>query len=197
VGEDSVVDDRATTDVPVVGQVVKPKRAAATLLDMVRSLGVLVIVVAVTLIFVPELLHPNKSERFQAADYSDYVAGFQQVTGLSALVPTGLAKPWYANAGSLKYSGKTAHLHIGWVTPNKEYAALEESNGPASSFVTAVIGAPGLKVTGTQLINGSVWSRSVSAQGEGSLTRTTNGITVVITGSASLAQQEQLAASLA
>ena len=176
---------------------VRPKRVSATLFDMVRSLGVLVVIVGITLLFVPGLLHPNKSQRFQAVGYSDDVAGFKQVSGVNALVPTALPKPWYANSADLKYSGVHAHLHIGWVSPTNDYAALEESNNDASVFIRAILGERGLKVTGHESINGASWMRSISDSGENSLVRTTSdGITVVITGSASTAQQEQLAAAL-
>jgi hypothetical protein len=185
-----VADDTAPRDV------VRPKRVSATVFDMVRSLGVLAVVVALTLIFVPGLLHPSKSQRYQPVSYSDYTEGFQQVTGLRALVPTGLAKPWYANGGTLVHAGKDAHLHIGWVTPTNEYAALEESNTTSRPFIEAVLGEQGLTVTGTQQIDGATWDRRVSARGENSLSHKVGGITVVITGSATPAQEAELAASL-
>lgn len=190
--------DDSAPEVPPTGEVVKPKRAAATVLDMVRSLGVMVIVIALTLIFVPGLLHPSKSQRVQSFDYSDDVTGFKQVTGLVALVPDGLPAQWYANSGSLLYAGRHAHLHIGWVSPTNDYAALEESNNTAQPFIEAVLGSSGVHVTSYVRIAGQTWARSVSAKGEKSLVFTTpDGITVVITGSASPSQQAQLAASLA
>jgi hypothetical protein len=190
------VADESVEEIPVAGDVVRPKRTAATILDMVRSLGVMLVVVALTLIFVPGLLHPSKSQRFAPVGYADYVAGFQQVTGLRALVPTGLATPWYANSATLHHSGKEAHLHIGWVTPTNDYAALEESNGATKTFIRGVIGARGLQVTSQVQVAGATWARSVSDSGEQSLTRTTLGVTIVITGSASVVQQERLAATL-
>jgi hypothetical protein len=186
----------AVPQVPAADQAGKPKRMSATIFDMVRSLGVLVIVVAVTLVFVPGLLHPSKSQRYQPVPYSDDTQGFQQVTGLPPLVPTGLDKPWYANSASLKYGSKTAHLHIGWVTPTNEYAALEESNTSSSAFIQAELGERGLKTVGAQLIGGLSWAQRVSEQGERSLTCTTGAITVVITGSASQPQLDQLAGAL-
>ncbi|HWA66743.1 MAG TPA: DUF4245 domain-containing protein [Mycobacteriales bacterium] len=169
---------------------------SATLWDMVRSLGVMAVVVALTLIFVPGLLHPSKSQRFAAVSYSDYTAGFKQVTGIDALVPTGLGPKWYANSANLKYAGKHAHLHIGWVTPTKDYAALEESNSPANAFIESVLGSRGLTVTSKHYMNGVAWDRRVSANGERSLTCTVGKVTVVITGSASETQDDILAAAL-
>jgi hypothetical protein len=169
---------------------------SATLFDMVRSLGVLVVVVALTLVFVPGLLHPSKSQRFAAVGYSDYTEGFKQVSGLDALVPTGLPSGWYANSGALTHQATDAKLRIGWVTAAKHYLALDESNEPTGQFVATVLGSDGLKVVGTVQIDGANWSRRTSDQGEKSIVRTVNGVTVVITGSGTLAEQSTLAGAL-
>ncbi|MGN6473882.1 MAG: DUF4245 family protein, partial [Mycobacteriales bacterium] len=149
----------------------RPKRASATVLDMVRSLGLMAVIVAVTLIFVPNLLHPSKSDRVQPYDYSDVVAGFHQVTGLTALTPTGVLSGWYANSARLTHRGTTATLYIGWVSPTKKYAALYESNQASIAIDT-------------------------SAAKDRSVRRTIGKLTIVITGSASTAELNQLAASL-
>jgi Protein of unknown function (DUF4245) len=173
-----------------------PKRGRETSWDMVRSLGVVAVIAAVTLIFVPGLFHPSKSERFQAVDYSDYVSGFHQLTGRSALVPASLPTGWKANAATLTGPTAREHLHIGWVPPGATYAGLEESVGPMAGFVPTVLGARGRAVTGSASINGEVWQTRTSSRGEASLSRTIGGIAVVITGSATTAQLDLLAASL-
>lgn len=155
----------------MTADVARPKRASATVLDMVRSLGLMVAIVALTLIFVPNLLHPSKSERVQPYDYSDVVAGFHQVTGLTAVTPSGVPSGWYANSARLTHHGKNATLYIGWVSPTKKYAALYESNQSSIAVDTATVG-----------------DRSVR--------RTIGRLTVVITGSASTAELNELAASL-
>lgn len=154
------------------GDVARPKRPSATALDMVRSLGLMAVIVAVTLIFVPGLLHPSKSQRIQPVSYTDYVTGFHQVTGLTAATPVGLGSGWYANSARLTHKGSTATLYIGWVSPTHKYAALYESN-------TAAI------KTGS------------SRAGDRSVRRTDGKLTIVVTGSASQAELNELAASLA
>jgi hypothetical protein len=162
---------------------------------MVRSLGLVVAIIAVTLIFVPALVHPNKSERFAAVDYSDCVAGFHQLTGKTALTPT-LPAGWAANAAALTGGRSAAHLHIGWATPKAKYAGLEESVESSAPFVRSVLGQRGATATGRVPINGVTWQTSTSSRGEYSLIDTIDGITVVVTGSASPAQLQLLAASL-
>jgi Protein of unknown function (DUF4245) len=163
---------------------------------MVRSLGVVAVIAAVTLIFVPGLFHPNKSQRFPAIDYSDYVSGFHQVTGRQALVPSSLPKGWAANAGMLTGPAAVEHLHVGWATPGANYAGLEESVGPMAAFVPTVLGVKGNRVTGSVLIAGQRWQTRTSSRGESSLSRTIDGVAVVVTGSATGAQLQDLAASL-
>ncbi|HVY09897.1 MAG TPA: DUF4245 domain-containing protein [Mycobacteriales bacterium] len=171
-------------------------RTAGTIRDMVLSLGVLLAIVGVTLLFVPGLLHPSKSERFAAVSYSDDVEGFHVVTGQRAFVPAGLSTEWYANSAALEHRGDTAHLHIGFVTPNSKYLALEESNAAADAFILQTLGRRGLVADGTARIGEVSWQRHVSARGELSLSRTVGGVTVVITGSGSQAQLALLAGSL-
>jgi hypothetical protein len=163
---------------------------------MVRSLGLIALVIAVTLIFVPGLIHPSKSQRFAAVDYSDYVSGFHQVTGQRALTPTSLPTGWKPNAGALNGPATQEHLHIGWAAPGSTYAGLEESVESATTFVPSILGPRGATVIGRVPIDGAVWQVRTSSRGEYSLTRTIGGIAVVITGSATDAQLQQLAASL-
>jgi Protein of unknown function (DUF4245) len=163
---------------------------------MVRSLGLIAIIVAVTLIFVPGLLHPSKSDRFPATDYSDYVSGFQQVTGKSALVPSDLPSDWTANAAALTGPAAVEHLHVGFAVPGSEYAGLEESVAPASSFVRSLLGARGDLVTDHVSLGGASWASRTSSRGEFALTRTVDGITVIVTGSATPLQLQALAESL-
>ena len=119
------------------------------------------------------------------------------MTGTPALIPTGLPSGWYANGATFSHSGtSTAHIHIGWVTPDRKYVGLDESNAPAAGFVTSILGPAAARSTGDLSIAGSGWDERRSARGELALTTTKDGITIVLTGSGSAGQQQQLAASL-
>lgn len=165
-------------------------------LDMVRSLGLIVAVVAVSLIFVPGLLHPGKSQKLPPVDYTDVVTGFHQVTGRAALAPAALPAGWRATSESLTHHGRLAHMHVGFATPDSKYAGLEEANEPAREFIRTVLGPRGLTPTGTTVVRGSRWTTRTSQRGEISLTATSRGVTTVITGSAGLLEQQALAGSL-
>jgi len=163
---------------------------------MVRSLGLVAVIAAVTLIFVPGLFHPTESQRFPATDYSDYVVGFRQLTGRTAPTPRSLPSSWVANAAALTGTRTTAHLHIGFGVPGAEYAGLEETVGPPAGFVSSVLGVPISTSTGTVVVAGGTWQTVRSSRGEYSLVRTQAGLTVVVTGTATPAQLQLLAASL-
>jgi hypothetical protein len=176
--------------------VAAPKRGSETALDMVRSLGLIAVIVAVTLIFVPGLIHPGKSVRAAPVDYSDVVSGFHQVTGKAALTPTPLPGGWAANAATLTGPTSAEHMHVGFAVPGTEYAGLEESVAPAVTFAKAIVGASGAIPIDHITLAGSRWLVSTSSRGEYTLRRTTGGVTVIVTGSATAAQLQALAASL-
>jgi hypothetical protein len=177
-------------------EVAPPKRGRETALDMVRSLGLIAVIVAITLIFVPSLVHPGKSHRFPAVDYADYVSGFHQVTDKTALSPAPVPSGFIANAGALTGPAAVEHLHIGFATPGSKYAGLEESVGPTTAFLRSVLGASGALPIGHVAIDGVIWQESTSARGEYSLSRVSRGITLIITGSTTAVQQQALAGSL-
>ncbi|HEX3824298.1 MAG TPA: DUF4245 domain-containing protein [Mycobacteriales bacterium] len=176
--------------------VAQPKRGRESAADMIRSLGLVGVVIAATLIFVPGLFHPSKSQQFPALDYSDYVSGFHQETGRTALTPRPLPSGWKGSAATLTGPAAVEHLHIGFATPGRQYAGLEESVANVTAFAPTVLGARGSAVTGTVTIAGASWQTRTSSRGEYSLSRTMRGVAVVITGSATDAQLQLLAGSL-
>jgi hypothetical protein len=163
---------------------------------MARSLGLILAIVVVTLLFVPGLIHPSKSEKFQPVDYSNYLSGFDEVTGKSALAPAPPPSSWRANGATLTGPATAEHLHIGFAVPGTKYAGLEEGVAPASTFVRSVLGSRGAIVTDHLTLHGVAWASSTSSRGEFALTRTVGGITIIVTGSATPLQLETLAASL-
>jgi hypothetical protein len=177
-------------------QVTAPRGMGGTVWDMVRSIGLIVVIVALTLIFVPGLVHPSKSDKFPAIDYSSYVSGFRDVTGKPALTPVPVPSGWRATSGRLSGPAAAEHLHIGFAAAGSAYAGLEESVAPMSRFVTTVLGRRGATVTGTTQIAGADWQSRLSSRGELALSRRVAGVSVIVTGSAAGEQLELLAGSL-
>jgi hypothetical protein len=166
--------------------------------DMVRSLGLMAIIVA-ALLFVGAryLIMPGSADRYPAADYSSVLHDFPAAAGAKVLAPIGLPSSWRANAARLTHPVPTvSRLHIGWATPGSRYAGLDEANGDPAALLAAVLGAPGLTVRAGVSIDGVVWQQRVSARGEQAFTRQVGQVTVVVTGDATDAQLRTLAASL-
>jgi hypothetical protein len=163
---------------------------------MVRSLGLIAVIVAITLVFVPGLIHPSHSDRAQPVDYSDDVSGFHQVTGHAALTPGSLPAGWAANAADLTGPASAEHLHVGFAVPGFKYAGLEESVAAPVAFARSVLGDSGAIPIDHVVVGGATWVVSTSSRGEYSLRRTTRGVTVLVTGSATVQQLHTLAAAL-
>jgi hypothetical protein len=179
-----------------VTEVAKPRRGRETAFDMVRSFGLMVVVVGVTLLFVPSLLHPSAKDRFPAFDSAGVVEGFHQVTGLTPQVPVSLPSTFKATAGSLTGPAAAEHLHIGYAAPGSSYAGLDEAIGPTAGLVSSVLGAAGASVKGTVTVDGVAWQRRTSSRGEVALVHRIGRISVVVTGSAAQPVLVTLAASL-
>jgi uncharacterized protein YjeT (DUF2065 family) len=163
---------------------------------MLRSFGLMVVVVGVTLLFVPSLLHPSSKDRFPPFDYSDILEGFHQVSGVAPLTPTGLPSTWRATAGTLTGARTDEHLHIGFAAPGQSYAGLDEAVGASASVIRSVLGPAGATGNGSVQVDGARWQRRTSSRGELALVHRDGRLTLVVTGSASQPSLESLAASL-
>lgn len=174
-------------------------------MDMVRSLGLIAVIIAVTLIFVPGLIHPSKSDEVQPLDYSNYLEGFHSLTKLTALAPAPVPTGWHANSGSLTGPLQAEHLRIGFVTPDEKYAGLVQSVGTPAVVIRTLLGKSAVTPTGHVMIAGASWDQRTSSRHEMAFTHifaptsraaSAGVITVIVTGSASPQQLETLAASL-
>jgi hypothetical protein len=177
-------------------EIVKPRRGRETAFDMVRSFGLMIVVVGVTLLFVPSLLRPSAKDKFPAFDASGLIDGFHDVTGRPALVPGPLPPGFRPTAGTLTGPAATERMHIGYAAPGQSFAGLDETVGPTSDLVATVLGAAGTTVDGTVPVAGAAWQRRTSSRGEIALVHRSGGISVVVTGSASEPNLAALAASL-
>jgi hypothetical protein len=180
-------------------RVARPKSLRDSLLDMGRSLGLMLAIMAFVLLATPArgLIFPDRNDRMPATDYSDVVQGFGQVTHHPAFAPVGLPSSWRANAANLTGSSATnERLHIGFVTPGSHYAGVDETAGDGAALIADVLGKRGAATTGTATIGGVAWDVRFSDRGEMARTLFTGGLTIVVTGDAPAADLDRLCASL-
>jgi hypothetical protein len=167
---------------------------------MLLSLALLMAVVGGFLLLVPRHHH----DAVQPVDYSTDLRIFAADAPFQVLAPVGLPAYWKVTSFSTvppDQPGKgTASLHMGNVVDRspRTYAALEESNEPVADFIER-IGVP--PVTGSVTVAGKPWQLRRDGAGHTSLSRTADGMTVIVTGGggkggATQQQLETLAGSL-
>lgn len=184
---------------PAPTRVARPKSLRDSLLDMGRSLGLMAVIMAAVLLLTPArgLIFPDRNDRMPAVDYSDVVSGFGQVTHVPALAPVGLPSSWRATYANLTGSSAAdERISIGWAAPGSTFAGLDETTGDPASLIASVLGKRGATTSGTTTIAGVTWDLRTSDRGEHALTRTSGGLTVVVTGNARPADLDRLCASL-
>lgn len=163
-------------------------------LDMVRSLGLVMIFVA--LVFFIGRPSGSNEQRVRIADYGDAVRSARTVAAYQVIAPEGLPAGWRATSARVIPAGArgSAGLHIGFVTPTERYAALEESDGPSEDVILRVLGRPA-ELNGVS-IGGQTWRQFRAEDGGVSLVRTYGPATVIVTGTARLDEASTLAGSL-
>jgi hypothetical protein len=132
-------------------------------------------------------------------DYRDDTSGLQAVAPYPPQAPEGLSPQWYPTSSRLtgKAGGPVA-WHLGFYTPSKQYAALEESNESpdgTGNFVDRMTsqGHP----DGSVPIAGATWDKTFRKdKKQRSLVHRLPGLTIVVTGTASYDELAVLAGSL-
>jgi hypothetical protein len=170
--------------------VVAKQRGRESAGDMIRSLGLVMLIVLVVFL----LARPPKSDEkeLRVVDPSGDVRAFSEI---SPTVPVpGTLPGWRANVSD--YTRDSGLLRVGWVTPKGEYAEYAATASPGRDFVRDITDrAP---QTGTVEIAGVVWTQYRKDDAI-SLVRQVGGATVVLgtrRDSASLDELRVLAAAL-
>ena len=167
------------------------KRGRETAGDMLRSLGVIMVLV----LMMWWLAQPPDSDEqeLRTVDPSGDVAAFQADVP-TAPAPAGLPEQWRSTSSTLSADG----LRIGWVTPDGDYAEYAASTLPVEEVRPDLTGTKAERVEPLQL-DGQSWEQYREADGSVSLVRT-YGSTLVVVGTkratADVAELEVLAGSL-
>ena len=146
------------------------------------------------------LITPRRNENaMPRVDYRSDLAGLVAVAPYPVQAPQGLPPQWYPTSTRLSgHAGGPVSWHLGFNTPRKEYAALEESNETpdgAGNFIDRMTsqGHP----DGTAQVAGTTWARAFRPdKKQRSLVRRLPGLTLIVTGTASYEELATLAGSL-
>ncbi len=165
------------------------------LANMARSLLPLV---AICLVLVAWVSLGRETDPVREVDPSTTVQLAAARADYQVLVPTGLAddyRPTSArtDAGTAG-AGDPVTLQIGYLTPSSEYAGFVVSDDARAVAVTGVLG--GAQEQGTVDLDGQAWTRGTTERGETVLSRTADGVTVLVTGSATDEELETVAGAV-
>ncbi|GLF94428.1 DUF4245 domain-containing protein [Streptomyces yaizuensis] len=167
-------------------------RGKQTIRDMILSMAAIGSVVGVVYLFLPNDGDAD-ADPTKAVDYSVEMVTAQRAAPYPVLVPQGLPEGWKPT--SVSYKGYADDSwHIGFLDPDREYVAIEQSTEAKGKFVPKVTHQA--EDTGrTQRIDGETWQRWEGAKYD-ALVRLDKGVTTVVTGTAGPEQLARMAAAL-
>lgn len=174
-------------------QVAPKKRGRETAGDMLRSLGlVLIIVVALWFFAQPPA---SDEQAIRVVDPSSAVAAFAADVP-AAPVPEGLPEQWRPTSATVLDA--LSGLRIGYVTPGGRYAEYAASTLPEGEYVPQITG-PGATRLGQVEIDGLDWEQYRDGDGSLSLVRSYGPVVVAVgtlRSSATLDELETLVGAL-
>jgi hypothetical protein len=167
-------------------------RGRKTVGDMVRSLAVVLVVVGV---IVALNIAEQPDPVVRDVDYPAAVALARQRATYDVLGPDPVPAGWRVSSARTERDGSGVAWHVGLVTRDGEYAAVEQTDGDRRVFVDHFV--PGARATGSERVAGRTWTRrSGGSNGDRALVLRSGGVTTLVTGSASWAELRTLAESL-
>lgn len=175
-------------------------RLRTTVRDMLLSLAVIAVPIAVAM-----AIKPSKAgdpvHVIDAASFQTTLSAARQSEPFTVLAPSGLPAGWRLTSVNYQPSGAAAaDWHLGYLLPDGSYASLEQTTEPLASFLNDQHSDAGPN-TAVQIAGATpnVWQRYTGTTPAGLRTilfDTGAKSTVMVAGSASLAQLEQLAVAL-
>ncbi|HEV2344889.1 MAG TPA: DUF4245 domain-containing protein [Actinocrinis sp.] len=175
-------------------------RLKTTVRDMLLSLAVIAVPIAVVLAIEPS--KPGDPVHvIDAASFQTTLSAARQAEPFTVLAPSGLPADWRLTSAYYQPPGATAgDWHVGYLTPSGGYAALEQVTEPLAAFLTDQH-SDASPNTAAQITGATpgVWQRYTGTTPAGLRTimyYNDSKSTVIVAGSASLTELEQLATAL-
>ncbi|MBO8187552.1 DUF4245 domain-containing protein [Streptomyces sp. DW4-2] len=171
------------------------KRGAQAVRDMVISLAVILLAAWVIYLFVP---HDDKKDPVKTVGYRVELASARRAAPYPVAAPEGLSKEWRAT--SVRYaadSPKGSVWHLGFITPDNEYAAVEQSDEKRPSRFIDDVTQGAEKTAKKQRVKGEEWTRYTGEKYDALVRTAKDGKSVtVVTGTANFRQLGELAEAL-
>ncbi|MEU2429609.1 DUF4245 domain-containing protein [Streptomyces sp. NPDC007861] len=165
-------------------------RGKQTVRGMVQSMAVVLAAAFVVYLFVP---HDDSGDPVRAVDYRVELVTARRAAPYPVAAPTGLPADWKPTSVSYKRQSGNA-WHLGFLDPDSQYVAIEQSTAPAGKYVPKVT-QQAARTDATEQVGGATWQRWEGPKYD-ALVRTDKGSTTVVTGTASFARLAEMAAAL-
>ena len=163
---------------------------------MLRSLGPLVLICLALVGWMT--FKQSDVDPVREVDPSSTVQLAAARAGYPVVAPDGLPDGYRPTSARTDAGGADAGdpvtLEIGYLTPSAEYAGFVVSDDARADAVDDVL--DGAQEEGTVDLGGQAWTRGTTERGETVLSRTADGVTALVTGSASDAELETVAGSV-
>ena len=171
------------------------QRGTQTVRDMLISLAVILLAAWVIYLFIP---HDEEADPVRPVSYRVELDSARRAAPYPVAAPVGLPDGWRATSVTYQHDGPSgAAWHLGFLSPNDEYAAVEQSDAARPAKYVAEVTQGAHKTAHTQRVNGAEWVR-YDGKKYWALVRTAedDGATTVVTGTATFAQLGEVAAAL-
>lgn len=164
-------------------------RTKRGLRDLVLSLAVVGLFVA----FLFVVVWRPSPDPVRTVDPAPVLLSAREQAGYPVYAPTGLTGNWRATSARFEADGDATVWFLGYVTPDDQYIAVAQTDGDAQNFIEeqTLDGSP----DGEMTVDGQVWQRYTTTD-QRSLVRSSDGSTVVVTGSVSYEQLADFAGRL-
>jgi hypothetical protein len=168
------------------------KREGRSPRDMVLSLAVLLVPIAVLLIFYKFVLSGDAPV---TVDPSPTIQEAQEAKLFPVAVPSGLGDHWSVSSATFVRQPTGATLRIGYVDPDKDGMQLVESSVPSATLLPAELTTGAKPLTNFRAANG-VWRLFSGRPGEQGLVLAEENRTIIVVGKTDVKNLEKLASSL-
>ncbi|MFE3325162.1 DUF4245 domain-containing protein [Streptomyces sp. NPDC059176] len=165
-------------------------RGKQTVRGMIQSLVVICAFAGVIYVFIP---HDDSMDPNKAVDYRVELLTARRAAPYPVAAPLGLPAEWKPT--SVRYTSREGHAwHLGFLDPDGQYVAVEQSTAPAGTYVPQVTQKASSTGRSEQL-GGATWQRWEGPKYD-ALVRSDKGATTVVTGTASYERLAQMAEAL-
>ncbi|MFT2019188.1 DUF4245 domain-containing protein [Streptomyces sp. 796.1] len=152
-----------------------------TVLNLVLSMAVVCLVAMGIYVFIP---HDDSKDPIKTVNTRVEVDQVRRAAPYPVAAPEGLPTGWRAT--SVSYRGKSdfgAVWHLGYLTPDKEYIGVEQSDSPRADRYVADVTHKAKPAGGEVEVDGRKWTRYRGEKYD-ALVHKVPGATTVVTGTA-------------